>query len=100
MRRLRLGERLAQDLFFRQHVQFVGHVARAAGARSDLEDAVQETFIAAFADIGGLSDASAVRAWLARIAVRQVARRRRWRSWLTLFVGVGDEHTAWESLLR
>jgi len=81
-------------------VQFVGHIARAAGApAADLEDIVHDTFITVFATIDSLQNPAAFRGWLASVTLRQLARHRRWRSWLTLFVGRRDEASAWVSLL-
>jgi len=97
--RLREGERTAQGEFFRAWVQYVAQVARAGGANSDLDDVVQETFLAAFDSIEALTDDRALRGWLARITLRQIARRRRFRSWLTLFARPADESKAWEELL-
>jgi RNA polymerase sigma-70 factor (ECF subfamily) len=93
------GDRWAQEQLFREHVQFVGHVARAAGAEADLEDVVQETFLAAFASLARLSEPSALRPWLARLTVRQVQRRNRFRPWLHLFGGDREEHLSWERLV-
>jgi RNA polymerase sigma-70 factor (ECF subfamily) len=93
------GDRRAQEQLYRQNVQFVGHVAHAAGAGADLEDVVQETFINAFAHLAGLTTAQALRPWLARLTVRQVQRRARFRPWLTLFTGEKDEAVAWETMV-
>lgn len=93
------GDRRAQEQLYRQNVQFIGHVARAAGAGSDLEDVVQDTFITAFANLSGLTTAQALRPWLARLTVRQVQRRARFRPWLTLFTGEKDEAVAWETMV-
>lgn len=92
--------RWAQERLYRDWVQFVGHVARAAGARpADLEDVVHDSFLSAFRDLRQLDEPAAFRAWLAKITVRQVNRHRRFRRWLTLFEKPTEEHTAWETLL-
>lgn len=93
------GDRRAQELLYRQHVQFVGHVARGAGAGADLEDVVQDTFINAFATLEGLTAAQSLRPWLARLTVRQVQRRARFRPWLSLFTREKDEAVAWETMV-
>ncbi len=64
-----------QRALYRRHARYVaGVVYRLLGNDSDLEDIVQETFIAAFEGIHRLSDPSAVRPWLVTIAVRHVRR--------------------------
>lgn len=90
----------AQERLYRDFVQWVGHVAASAGANeAELEDIVHDTFITAFASISKLASPDALKSWLARLTIRQVGRRRRWRSWLTLFSRAQDESLAWESLL-
>lgn len=62
---------------------------------ADADDAVQDTFVAAFANLKGLRDPSSLRPWLARIALqkaRRVLRKRRLLAWCGL--APGDEPTA------
>ncbi len=95
-----MSQRWAQERLYRDWVNFVGHVARAAGvAPAELEDVVHDTFITVFASLGQLESPGAFRGWLARVTVRQVGRHRRWRRWLSVFTHPGDEARAWESLL-
>ena len=66
--------------FVDRHAQRLYALAFALlGDRADGEDVVQETFMAAFAQWGKFEGRAAVRTWLARIAVRQAARRHRRR---------------------
>ncbi len=93
-------ERWAQERLYRDYVQLVGHIARTAAAhQGDLEDIVHETFLTAFVSISQLQSPSAVRGWLAKLTIRQVARVRRWRPWLTLFASRDEETRAWETML-
>lgn len=66
-------------MLYRQHSDFVTRVVRRILSSSDAEDVVQDTFVAAFQGIDGLSDKAALRGWLRTIAVRssmKVIRRR------------------------
>ena len=75
IRRVREGDALAQEIFYKRHVQFVfGTVVRLLGSRDEAEDIVQETFALGLRDLHLLRNASAVRGWLVQIAVRQVHR--------------------------
>lgn len=73
----------AEALFDRyaRHVERVLH--RVLGPDQDLNDLVQDVFVAAFEAVDKLQDPSALRAWLAQIAVYtargRIRRRVRWR---------------------
>lgn len=63
-------------------------LARMTGARGDIDDMRQEVFLRALERIGGLRTPSALRGWLASIAVnvaRETLRARRRREWLSFF---------------
>ncbi|MEQ9499066.1 MAG: sigma-70 family RNA polymerase sigma factor [Deltaproteobacteria bacterium] len=81
--RIRDGDRWAKEMLFRRHVESVGTLAmRVLQHRADAEDAVHDTFVAAFRDIHQLRDPDAVGAWLRRIAVNRIHRRFRKRKLL------------------
>jgi RNA polymerase sigma-70 factor (ECF subfamily) len=70
--------------FYLQHARYIaGVVFRISGHDGDIDDVVQETFLAASSHLHQLREPRAARAWLAAIAVREVkrqlARRRRQR---------------------
>jgi len=72
----------AQDFegFFETYSPFVARLGlRLIGREDELDDLVQDVFIAAFEGLSRLRDPAAVRGWLARITTRQATRRLRWR---------------------
>lgn len=78
------------DTLFRRYAPYVAAVAhRLLGRDDDVDDTVQEVFLAAVRGLGKIRDPHAVKAWLARIAVR-VARRRLRKRRLRTFFGLED----------
>jgi RNA polymerase sigma-70 factor (ECF subfamily) len=76
VRRARAGERRAEELLYRRHVQYVqGLLVRLLVNRAEAEDAVQETFVIALDQLGSLRETDAFRGWLAQIAVSRARRR-------------------------
>lgn len=74
------GDGFARELLFRSHAHEVTRVVmRLLGDRHEAEDVVQDTFVAAFAELDRLREAAAFRSWLVRMAVHQVHRRFRRR---------------------
>jgi RNA polymerase sigma-70 factor, ECF subfamily len=74
------GERVALQLLYRRHVRPVTErVTRLLARTGEAEDVVQDAFVAAFADLSRLNDASRFGAWLMRIVVHQAQRRFRRR---------------------
>ena len=70
------GDERAFTAIYRKHARYVAGVAfRLMGGDSELDDVVQETFVAAAEGLGGLKEGATLRAWLVTIAVRKVARR-------------------------
>jgi RNA polymerase sigma-70 factor (ECF subfamily) len=72
----------ARDLnaVYRRFAPYVAAVGvRILGRSDELDDLVQDVFIAAAHGIAKLSEPKAVKAWLARIAVRSAVRRLRQR---------------------
>lgn len=73
------GDVMAQERLWRDHVDAVFRVCASQLGSQDAEDAVAETFLAAFASASSYDPKrGSVQAWLLGIAVNQV--RRRWRA--------------------
>jgi RNA polymerase sigma-70 factor (ECF subfamily) len=85
------GDERAFTALYRRHARYVAGVAyRLMGDESELDDIVQETFVAASAGLARLTDRAAVRPWLVTIAVRSVSKRiarRQRRRWLASLLG-------------
>jgi RNA polymerase sigma-70 factor (ECF subfamily) len=65
---------------FRQHTRYVAAVAlRILGRDDEVDDVVQEVFLAAVAGLRDRSSPEAVRGWLATVTVRRACRRLRHR---------------------
>src|SRR4051794_28489273 len=78
------------DALFRRYAPYVAAVAhRLLGRDDDVDDTVQEVFLAAVRGLKAVRDPNAVKAWLARIAVR-VARRKLRKRRLRTFLGLED----------
>jgi RNA polymerase sigma-70 factor, ECF subfamily len=78
------------DDVFRRYAPYVGSVVlQLIGRPGDVDDVVQDVFIQAHRGLPKLRDASAVRPWLRRIAVR---RSRRWlrKRWVRRWFGESD----------
>jgi len=76
--RARAGDRWGREALYRRYAGYLlGMVVRMLGRREDAEEVVQDTFVAAFAELDALRDPEAVRAWLCQIAVSYVRRRLR-----------------------
>jgi len=74
-----LGEPDVASLF-RRHARYVAGVAtRLLGRDHEIDDVVQEVFLAATRGIAALREPAAAQAWLTRVAVRKSLRRLRWR---------------------
>jgi RNA polymerase sigma-70 factor (ECF subfamily) len=82
------GDRWSRDVIYRRHAHYLLAIsARLLSSRSEGEEIVQDTFVAAFAQLGRLREPAALRGWLARIAVNLVRRRLR-RDRLVRFLGL------------
>jgi RNA polymerase sigma-70 factor, ECF subfamily len=92
------GERFALQLLYRRHVGLVSErVTRLLARSAEAEDVVQDAFVAAFRDLGKLSDPMRFGPWLMRIAVHQAHRRFRRRRLLARLgfdAGVDDAQLA------
>lgn len=70
------GDDRAFTAIYRRHARYVAGVAyRLMGQDSELDDVVQETFVAASEGLASLEDGARLKHWLVTIAVRRVARR-------------------------
>jgi RNA polymerase sigma-70 factor (ECF subfamily) len=78
------------DALFRRYAAYVAAIAhRLLGRDGDVDDAVQEVFLAAVRGLGAIRDPGAVKAWLARVTVR-VSRRKLQKRRLRAFFGLDD----------
>jgi RNA polymerase sigma-70 factor (ECF subfamily) len=89
-------EVLTFEQTYRRYSRYVAAVVlRLDPAVSDLDDVVQDVFLAAAGGLGRLRDRSATKAWLATVAVRMVRRRLRLRRmWRWLGIGEDDRPPA------
>jgi RNA polymerase sigma-70 factor (ECF subfamily) len=76
---------------FRMHVRYVGKIAfRILGRDEEVDDVVQDVFLAAFKGLRALREPDAIKGWLATVTVRVATRRLRRRK-LRDFFGF-DQH--------
>ncbi len=92
------GDRDAFSELFRRHARYIAGVAfKILGSSDEVDDVVQETFIAAHRGLQKLNEVRAFRRWLVTIAVRKVSHRlsqRKLRPLVGLDFQAGDEpHT-------
>lgn len=71
------GDERAATLLVERHADAVARFAASAGARDDVGEVVQDTFVRAFASLDGFRGESAFRTWLFTIARRLIFDRRR-----------------------
>lgn len=87
------GEAIAKptlDEVFRAHSRYVATVAhRALGRSHEVEDLVQDVFVAAQRGLEALREPDAIRGWLATVTVRK-ARRRLRRRRLEIFLRLDE----------
>ena len=70
------GDREAFSELFRTHARYIAGVAfRILGSNDEVDDVVQDTFIAAHRGLAQLQETRAFRRWLVTIAIRQVNKR-------------------------
>lgn len=85
------GDDRAFTSLYRRHARYVAGVAfRLMGDDSELDDVVQETFVAASEGLSRIQHGASVRHWLVTITVRKVARRiarRQRQRWLAQWIG-------------
>ena len=73
--RIRQGDERAVSEMYGKYARYVAAIAyRLMGDDADLDDVVQDTFVSAVKSIGNINDATALKTWLATIAVRSTSR--------------------------
>jgi RNA polymerase sigma-70 factor (ECF subfamily) len=75
--RWKAGEQRAATLLVERHAHAVARFVASIGARNDVDELVQDTFVRAFGSLDGFRGDSALRTWLFTIARRLVLDRRR-----------------------
>ncbi len=96
----RAGERWAQEALFLRHARMVGGlVFRVHPSRVDLDDLVQDTFVAAFESLKSLKNPQAFAAWVGSLAIRITHKRLRRRR-IAARLGLGSsEEVAWDEII-
>jgi RNA polymerase sigma-70 factor (ECF subfamily) len=96
----RSGARWAQEALFRRYQRMVsGLIFRVYPTHVDLDDLVQDTFIAAFQSLGSLKNPQAFASWLGSTAIRVTHKKLRRRK-LAMRLGLAaQEEIAWEEVI-
>lgn len=93
-----LEQALDLDGLFRRYAPYVAAIAhRLLGRDEDVDDTIQEVFVAAVRGVHALRDPAAIRGWLARVTVR-VARQRLRKRRVRVFLGL-DEPVVYDSVV-
>ncbi len=86
------------DGLFRRYAPYVAAIAhRLLGRDEEVDDTIQEVFVAAVRGVHAVRDPAAIRGWLARVTVR-VARQRLRKRRLRVFLGL-DEPVVYDSVV-
>jgi RNA polymerase sigma-70 factor (ECF subfamily) len=86
------------DGLFRRYAPYVAAIAhRLLGREEDVDDTIQEVFVAAVRGIHAVRDPAAIRGWLARVTVR-VARQRLRKRRVRVFLGL-DEPVVYDTVV-
>jgi RNA polymerase sigma-70 factor (ECF subfamily) len=86
------------DGLFRRYAPYVAAIAhRLLGRDEDVDDTIQEVFVAAVRGVHAVRDPAAIRGWLARVTVR-VARQRLRKRRARIFLGL-DEPVVYDSVV-
>jgi RNA polymerase sigma-70 factor (ECF subfamily) len=98
--RWKAGEQRAATLLVERHAAALARFAASVGARVDVQEVVQDTFVRAFASLDGFRGDSSLRTWLFTIARRLILDRRRSarRRGEQVEVQEGDVVTEYDSL--
>jgi RNA polymerase sigma-70 factor (ECF subfamily) len=93
-----LESTLDLDGLFRRYAPYVAAIAhRLLGRDEEVDDTIQEVFVAAVRGVHAVRDPAAIRGWLARVTVR-VARQRLRKRRLRVFLGL-DEPVVYDSVV-
>ncbi len=90
------GDERAASLLVERHAGAVARFARSVGARGDVQDIVQDTFVRAFGSLEGFRGDSSLRTWLFTIARRLLLDLRRTERRRGEEVEVHDSHAVTE----
>jgi len=75
------AKQIVTDVAFRKYARYVAATAhRVLGRWDEVEDVVQEVFLAALMGLSRLRDEKSMRAWLTVVTIRAATRRRRSRN--------------------
>ena len=86
------------DGLFRRYSPYVAAIAhRLLGRDEDVDDTIQEVFVAAVRGVHAVRDPAAIRGWLARVTVR-VARQRLRKRRVRVFLGL-DEPVVYDAVV-
>lgn len=98
--RWKAGEQRAATLLVERHAAALSRFVASVGARDDVQEVVQDTFVRAFASLDGFRGESSLRTWLFTIARRLILDRRRSakRRGVQVEVQEGDAVTEYDSL--
>lgn len=94
--RWRGGDQRAASVLVERHAASLGRFAISCGAREDVEELVQDTFVRAFASIDGFRGESSFRTWLFTIERRLLLDRVRAQRREKLAVEVKEDSAATE----
>lgn len=96
--RAQAGEPWAEEALFRKHVDYIAALSfRLLRNRTEADDVVQDTFVDALSQIRALATPTALRSWLAGIAVHKAHRRFRTQRLRAL---LGLHHSTHEAVLE
>jgi RNA polymerase sigma-70 factor, ECF subfamily len=98
--RWKAGDQRAATLLVERHADALARFAASVGARGDVEEVVQDTFVRAFSSLDSFRAESSLRTWLFTIARRLLLDRRRSerRRGEQVEVQDGDVATAFDAL--
>jgi RNA polymerase sigma-70 factor, ECF subfamily len=92
------AQALDLDGLFRRYAPYVAAIAhRLLGRDEDVDDTIQEVFVAAVRGVHAVRDPAAIRGWLARVTVR-VARQRLRKRRVRVFLGL-DEPVVYDAVV-
>src|SRR6476660_6318006 len=77
IKRWKSGDERAATALVERHAEAIARFAASVGAREDVEDLVQETFVRAFSSLDSFRGESSLRTWLFTIARRLLLDQRR-----------------------